>query len=394
MNRAFKKLALGLTIIVLLFGTLLYPYLLYTDNAFVSKWRTLYIETAMSTMNHQWLATAFIPKELIDEVMAQRYASDALQDTVESDWSQVTTVIRPSVTQVGGGGTAEETDELDELLALFPELDEDSFVKFAEKHPSAVSDGYMELDIDWCKKSEDTGIVTTEGDPVLAINTEHKIMIIGVSGDGYEGKMAIVKDASLVEVGLSKNFLSSGQHIADLAARYDAICAINASGFEDYEGTGNGGVPYGYVKSQGERKYKTVGGAWKIIGFDEDDQLNIGSFSDPTFLRDAVEFRPALIVNGKNMGASGWGVQPRTCIGQTADKTVLMLVIDGRQTHSIGATLEQCTDILLRYGAVQASNLDGGSSSVMYYNGRVITSPTTASMNGKGRYLPDAFIVR
>ena len=113
-------------------------------------------------------------------------------------------------------------------------------------------------------------------------------------------------------------------------------------------------------------------------------------------LRDAVEFHPALIINGENLVA-GTGLneqQPRTAIGQAKDGTVIMMVIDGRQMHSFGISIERCGEIMEQYGAYQASMLDGGSSSVMVYRGREITSPTTLSQNEEGRYLPDAFLVK
>ena len=86
--------------------------------------------------------------------------------------------------------------------------------------------------------------------------------------------------------------------------------------------------------------------------------------------------------------------EPRTAIGQAKDGTVIMMVVDGRQMHSFGISIERCGEIMEQYGAYQASMLDGGSSSVMVYRGREITSPTTLSQNEEGRYLPDAFLVK
>ncbi|NLT14226.1 MAG: phosphodiester glycosidase family protein, partial [Clostridiales bacterium] len=72
--------------------------------------------------------------------------------------------------------------------------------------------------------------------------------------------------------------------------------------------------------------------------------------------------------------------------------TVLLLTVDGRQIgHSLGCTVGDCADILLEYGAVQASNLDGGSSTIMVYKGEVINKPS--STTNAGRLVPDAFIV-
>jgi exopolysaccharide biosynthesis protein len=70
-------------------------------------------------------------------------------------------------------------------------------------------------------------------------------------------------------------------------------------------------------------------------------------------------------------------VNPRTAIGQRSDGAVLLLVIDGRQVSSLGATYLDVAEVMLSYGAVNACNLDGGSSSVMWYGGKYINSPCT-----------------
>ena len=165
----------------------------------------------------------------------------------------------------------------------------------------------------------------------------------------------------------------------------------------DNEGKGNGGPPVGLVKVYGEDKNNVINqGYWFIIGFDYDNNLHIGTQVDIDTLRDAVQFRPALIIDGEKKveGSYGWGIQPRSAIGQTADQDVLLLVIDGRRPeHSIGATVGDCADIMLRYGAIQAANLDGGSSSALSYNGETINIPSTSSGNKDGRYVPNAWVI-
>lgn len=383
------KTGVRLLVLVIFLVTIAYPFCLYTENGFITKWRTLYIETAMSTLSHQWLATAFIPQSIIDEAMANRYQSQADQVGKESEWTE-------------DGETAEERakDEKsaqEKFFTLFDELDRESFEAYVEKHPKVIADGYSQVNIDRCDDGDArTNIVTTEGDAVLAINAKEGILIAEVKHDNYNGRLAFVKDSSRVSVGTCKSLFGHGQFVRDIASRYDAVLAINASGFEDTGGNGNGGTPYGFVKSQGKKLRHAEGGDFKIIGFDDKNRLRIGGLKDTSQIRDAVEFTPALIIDGERLikDSAGWGLQPRSAIGQKADKTTMMLVIDGRQAgHSLGCTVNECAEIFERYGAVQASNLDGGSSSVMYYNGREITRPTTASDNDEGRYLPDAFIV-
>ena len=394
MNGARHRFALGLTCFFMICLTVVYPFLLYTPNAFVTRWREWYIETAMGTMTHQWLATWFIPGDIIEEVMVKRYLLNQRQQGAESAWADST--------------EEEETvplTEEEQFYQTFSELDRDSFEQFLRDNPEYIANGYDHIDIDLIGDAEDknynTGIKTTQGDTVLAINAEHGILIAEIVGEDslgmeYAGKIALYKKPENIIVGTCEGLFEYGSYVSEMVSRYDAILGINASGFADYEGNGTGGLPYGFLKSEGETLQTAVGGTWKIIGFDEENHLQIGAFSDTSNLRDAVEFHPALIINGENLVA-GSGLsdqQPRTAIGQAEDGTVMMLVVDGRQLHSFGISIERCGEIMESYGAYQASMLDGGSSSVMVYKGREITSPTTLSKNPEGRYLPDAFLVK
>lgn len=393
MNGARHRVALGITCFFMICLTVVYPFLLYTPNAFVTRWREWYIETAMGTMTHQWLATWFIPGSIIEEVMAKHYLLNQKQEGMQSAWGDV-----------DGGDQLAATPE-ERFYQTFSELDRESFEAFLKENPEYIADGYENIRIDLIteatKKNYDTGIVTKQGDTVLAINAQHGIMIAEIVGEDslgmeYAGKLAFCKKPENVIVGTCEGLFSYGAYVSEMVQDYGAILGINASGFADYEGNGTGGLPYGFLKSEGEKLQKAVGDSWKIIGFDQENRLQVGAFEDTSDLRDAVEFHPALIINGENLVA-GTGLndqQPRTAIGQAEDGTVLMLVVDGRQLHSFGISIEKCADIMQSYGAYQASMLDGGSSSVMVYDGREITSPTTLSKNPEGRYLPDAFLVR
>ena len=358
MNGAKHRFALGLTCFFLIGITVVYPFLLYTPNAFVTRWREWYIETAMGTMTHQWLATWFIPENIINEVMTKRYLMNQKQEGIVSNWD--------------GAWEEKEEDTVetpkDKFYAMFSELDESEFERFLADNPEYLENGIL--------------IVEQTGEDTLGME--------------YAGKVALCKKPENIFVGTSEGLGDYGSFVSDMVRDYDAILGINASGFADFDGNGTGGTVYGFLKSQGEKYQDAVGNGWKIIGFDNEDHLQVGAFNDTSSLRDAVEFHPALIINGENLVA-GTGLneqQPRTAIGQAKDGTVIMMVVDGRQMHSFGISIERCGEIMEQYGAYQASMLDGGSSSVMVYRGREITSPTTLSQNEEGRYLPDAFLVK
>ena len=181
MNGARHRFALGLTCFFLVCLTVVYPFLLYTPNAFITSWREWYIETAMGTMTHQWLATWFIPGDIIEEVMAKRYQLNQKQAGVQSSWFD-------------SFGTEEQTAATPEeqFYQTFSELDRDSFEAFLENNPEYLENGYEHINIDligddMTRKNYNTGIRTTQGDTVLAINAEHGILIAEVVGEDSLG---------------------------------------------------------------------------------------------------------------------------------------------------------------------------------------------------------------
>ena len=210
----------------------------------------------------------------------------------------------------------------------------------------------------------------------------------------------IVRDPSRIQLGVNTLMSSenaSGFLVQDYVDKEGAIAGINAGGFEDPNGQGDGSIPYGVVIKDGE----LVAGkedAWvSLIGFNEHDHLIVGNMTAAEALSwgitDAVTFGPIFIVDGSPVAVTGTGggLNPRTVIGQRADGAVLLLVIDGRQTTSLGATYEDCINIMLEYGAINAANLDGGSSSVMVYKGEIINN--IVSMRSD-RTVPTAWIVK
>ena len=219
-----------------------------------------------------------------------------------------------------------------------------------------------------------------------------------ISGASYSGKLLIVHDPSRVKVACLPSFSEEidGRTVAGFAKRAGAVAAINGGGFSDANGMGSGGQPSGLVIRDGKLVFGSESTTASVVAFDQNNHLLVGRMTGAEALakgvRDAVSFGPALIINGKAAEVSGTsgGVNPRTVVGQRADGAVLLLVIDGRQPHSLGATYKDCIDVMLRYGAINAGNLDGGSSTTMVYNGKVINS--CASLYG-ARYIPTAFVV-
>lgn len=364
---------------------LLYLVLIYSNIPFIAKYRDLYIETAMSTMTHQWLATRFIPKSVIDKAISQRDNADIKEGNGNFFINKVKNLFH--------------LRGRDWFVAEFDEINMESFDKYIKNNPDVLKDGYENMQIDQSKVGDaKTGIITNHGDNVVAIDAKNKILILEVKGEGYNGRLAIAKDAGKVKVGmaegLKENINAEGSQIDELSEYNNAILSINASGFVDYDGNGDGGQPIGAIIQHGKMINYPVGGNWFMVGLDYDNWMRVARDNGDNKLRDAVEFMPALIIDGVKQveGSSGWGIQPRTAIGQKANQDVLMLVIDGRQlNHSIGTTVGECAEIMERYGAVQACNLDGGASSIMYYNNHPVTIP--AIKYDVGRWIPNILMV-
>ena len=230
------------------------------------------------------------------------------------------------------------------------------------------------------------------------ISDKDGIKICKVKGPTFTGRMMIIEDPSRVKVGVCKQFgnrSGRGEQVKTIMDNYNGIAATNAGGFEDVNGRGSGSMPIGYVFSEGKLLYNPKGSGL-LIGFDENDILIVGNMTAEQALekkiRDAITFGPALIVNGVSAQISGVGsgLNPRTAIGQRGDGAVLLLSIDGRQANSLGATYADMIKIYEEFGAVNAANLDGGSSAIMYYEGEVISNPSNMINN---RNMPTAIIV-
>ena len=219
------------------------------------------------------------------------------------------------------------------------------------------------------------GLVDEDGDGII---------VEDVKGQGYSGKMMIVLDPSRVIMGsVPSSYGYRGYTVAQMVEHFDAVAGINAGGFLDPNGSGNGSIPDTLVVFDGQIYYAESGVSMGFVGFDENHIMHVGKPSVNDIVEKKIQygvcFGPVLVSNGQvhNPEKLVSGVNPRTAIGQRSDGAVLLLVIDGRQVSSLGATYMDLAEVFLSYGAVNACNLDGGSSSVMWFQGDYINSPST-----------------
>lgn len=226
------------------------------------------------------------------------------------------------------------------------------------------------------------------------------IEIIPIKTDVYKGTLMVVKDPTRLFVGVPDKYGEGqvGLSLRDMIRKYDAAGGINGGGFLDEDGMQKGGIPKGLVIKDSQILWGDNGTKYSICGFDKNGILHVGSMTARQAVDagvvDAVSFGPALIVNGEPANGQhylGVSRNPRTAVGQRADGAILLLVIEGRSMSSFGATFDDLIEIFVQNGAVNATNLDGGYSSLMVYDGGDLTMNSYAYGE---RILPNAILIR
>ena len=228
---------------------------------------------------------------------------------------------------------------------------------------------------------------------ILEHNKDDIYKLVEIDEKDYKGYMVVVYDAS--HISLSANYPHS--FLTDIAKKENAKVAINAGGFTNTNMKPKGTViRNGKIYSIGSRN--THGGGF--IGFTKNNVLMLTTSSAEKAIkngmRDAVQFGPFLIVNGKaaNIKSTNNSDANRTAIAQRKDGIVLLLVIDGRGANgSKGISYKEMIALFQRYGAYNASNLDGGGSSTLVINNKIINNPRGYGYSGD-RYLPNGWIVK
>lgn len=231
------------------------------------------------------------------------------------------------------------------------------------------------------------------------LSADQLIKIEDISAQFWKGKKMYVYDPRAIRVVVPEK-PGEGERVSSMIERTGAIAGINGGGFVDPDGLGNGFAPIGFIMSGGKLLYTDQDGSIPqfVVGFTKEGTLVVGKYTIDELTKlgvsEAVMFYPRVIANGKPLitsGDGGWGRGPRTAIGQKEDGTIIIMVIDGRQTHSVGATLKEVQDLMLEEGVVNAGFLDGGASSeLVTKKDGVITKPS--SRYGERR-LPSAMLI-
>lgn len=339
--KIFKNIIIFLLIQLLVFCTFGVAMIFYGP---FTNLKELYVTSAMTTYSHQYLAKIFLSDKEVNEIMEKNKINNEGKSSNEADIQVFATNIE--------------------------------------------EENYHEVNNEPNKNSNNN-----ENDKI-----KDKIDFVDISNDKFKGYALIINNPKRVKIGTIDKIGNYGMKLDEIVKKYNAVGAINGGGFVDPNGVGNGGTPTGLVIADGKVIYGNENEKYDVIGFNQDSVMVLGQYTLKQVreknIRDAVSFDPFLIVNGEPMikeGNGGWGLAPRTAIGQRKDGAVVMLVIDGRQISSIGATLKDVQDILLKMEVYNAANLDGGASTQMIYDGKTINNPCSSA---GPRYMPTAFIIQ
>ena len=258
-------------------------------------------------------------------------------------------------------------EEIDEILsrqeAQIPESTDVSLITLPQQAPEDKS------------AADAWGYTDEDGDGLI---------LVPVTGESFTGHMLIVLDPSRVVLGcIPESFYQKGYTVEQFAEHFGAVAGINGGGFEDPGGMGNGSVPDTTTISYGVMYAGYQGPGIGFVGLDDKNILHVGLGSNEAIVKANIQhgtgYGPVLVVNGEPVPPESLlsGLNPRTAIGQRSDGAILMLVINGRQPNSLGATYADEVALMLRFGAVNACNLDGGTSSLMWFKDGYLGNSTT-----------------
>jgi len=297
--------------------------------------RNLYVTTAMQTMNHQYLAKIFYSDNKIKEIQKNNYII-----------------------------SVDEEVNLDDII-----------IDTSEK--TIYKDKYEEE------------LLTRD-------NPDDIYKVLNVKVGNANGYLVAIYEPKKVKLIKTKKFNAGtyGERVIDMCKRYNGSVCINGGGFAN--GLDNGSdIPQGYVIDEGEviwpeTSYDSKG---NIIGITEEGKLTLmantsGIEAINSGIKYGVEFGPFLIVNGKSITIQGmpYGVANKCVIAQRKDGVMMFLITEG-ETYIDGASLQDVLNVLERYGAYNAANLDGGQSTSLVINNKLINTPNHLAKKQGGRYV-------
>ncbi len=301
--------------------------------------RVFWITTSMETLNHKYLAHIFYSNNAIEETLKENYYEDVDEDT----------------------------------------------------DPSKITIGVTE---------KNTNYESVYEQQILEHEDDELFKLIEFKYKDFNCYLIAVYDPKRVHAAAISN-LNKGKILTEISKDNGALAAINGGGY-----TWSTYLPKGFVVTDGNFRYsQNSKNKYPTAIFNEDGVLIVGTFSKQQVIdkgaKQALSFGPVLITNGKPIkivGTGGSGMNPRTVLAQRKDGIVLFLVVNGYGQNLSwkgrgGVYLNDLLVILERYGAYNAINMDGGSSTTMVIDNKLINSPCEPQKNGQD-FIKSAWIIK
>lgn len=395
--------ALVLSCFTLLIAGILAFYILIVVGA-SPKLQTIWICSAMRTMSHKYLATTFFSDEYIDTILKANEVNDNGYDSeilsFETKLPEPETVAETELIETENDTETENESEAEteatEESAVESETSPESEIetKPEMKEPLSYSDD--DTPVSELEENEEEPDYIAEGYEML----EDGVYLKEVSGLTWRGYVMLVKDPLRLKLVDTSQQYVCGENVMTMTKNAGGVAGINGGGFTDgpnYDS--NGGSPAGLIIEDSKLVWplEPDNTVYNMIGINNEGALVLRHCTAQWALENnivsAVSFSPFIVVNGEGLiknGTGGWGIAPRTAIGQRKTGEFLLLVIDGRQPDwSIGCDLDILQEVMLEEDAYNAAMLDGGSSTAMVYNGAYVNRPSL----GHERWINNCFVV-
>ena len=286
-----------------------------------------------------------------------------------------------------------ETEE--EFYKLFWEIDRESMEGYLAANPDALEGGWGSLYINEAGLGDSgTSITTSMGEQVLAVDVPNQVLLLRVSGTGYRGVLAVAKDPSRLSVQNSAYLGQIGQYAGTIAVAHDGVLAMTGSAFADEGGVAHGGTLSGWAMGGRRPLGRAPGPGLQAHGA----------------ARGQLFLHRRRLGPGRPRHHGRRGVHPGHNRGRRAAQHRRLeqpaaprrhgpvragrdthAVVEGRFADSIGVSVAECGEILLRHECMQAMNLDGGTSAILWYDGEYVTRCSNPDCP-EGRELPNAFV--